>query len=382
MTRKPNWKVYVCKEDIIIFFSLFFCFPLLGLKIIMPNLKYIYFIISLLFFVLMTFLLIRLKMALRIFLPLLLYLFAMANTIIQHGDVIQASSSLVSDLCPFFLVVTCISMGKRKELIVNADGMFTIFMVVNAAHMILTENGFGLTRANNNIFILGTDNSLMFFIIVSVVVHELRKQICPVSLLREIPYQVMIWYELIRGEAATAIIVYSVMFLCLILARKIQINRYFYTGCGLVAFLNVFLLFIRKMAFMEPIFASLGKDITMSTRTILWDKVIPVVESSFLFGYGISDNMWYIHHGKYLMEAHNMVLSYMLQGGIVLLVLFLLMVLTLGWKIRNSNSLTSRYLAVGIIAYLLVFLVESPSSVPGFYFLLALCQMEDYKFEQ
>ena len=248
--------------------------------------------------------------------------------------------------------------------------------------MLLTEDGFGFTRSLNHIFILSADNTLAFFVIVFVIVHELRNRIRSFGFVRNCLYYAVILYELIRGEAATSYFVFLFLVLGVLLSKKVAVNRFFYLGCGAIVFLNVFLLSIRKLSFMEPIFKSFGKDITMTGRIGIWDSAIRLINKSTLFGYGISDNMYYVTVNNVKMEAHNMLLSYMLQGGIILLILMVFLICLYGWKIKQSKSIASRYVTVGFFAYLVNFLVESQAYVYGFYFIVALCLMEERKFEE
>ncbi|MBO4641765.1 MAG: O-antigen ligase family protein [Bacteroidaceae bacterium] len=70
----------------------------------------------------------------------------------------------------------------------------------------------------------------------------------------------------------------------------------------------------------------LGKDITFTHRTELWDAAIHVFTESPLFGNGYVDRDWYMSNMSSLaMGPHNLIFYIMISGGIVLLAAFLCM---------------------------------------------------------
>ena len=368
------------KTDGLIFISILITFPVTGLFSITLLLNYLSLVTALLLFCFYLVSIIRQKVPAKVYLPLLIYAYLFIDTLIHNGDIIQAGSCMIRDLSCFYLVAYWLLNGKRIELIFNSSRAFDFLLTLNGLHMLLTKDGFGFTRSNNHIFILSSDNSLTFFIIAFVIVHELRNRIRPFGFVRNCLYYAVILYELVRGEAATSYFVFLFLVLGILLSKKVAVNRFFFTGCEVILLLNIFLIFIRKLSFIEPLFKFLGKDITLSGRLRIWDNAIGLVNKHAMVGYGISDNMYYVSYNNVTMEAHNMLLSYMLQGGIILLILMGFLIFLYGWKIKWSKSIASRYVTVGVLAYLINFLVESPAYVYGFYFMMALCLMEERKF--
>lgn len=93
----------------------------------------------------------------------------------------------------------------------------------------------------------------------------------------------------------------------------------------------------------------LKKDVTLSTRTIIWEAAIDMIEKSPLFGYGyLGDG------GKYIVfsiinhkDAHNTGLQYMLQHGIIgfipLVIIFLIFLKKLAENKRNNINIFILY---------------------------------------
>lgn len=355
--------------------SVFLITPLAGITTVFTYMNYVSLFFLFLLLIVGLLLLLKQRMRIEIFFPVVLYFYLFLNTLIQNGDIVQLCSVFIREMSVYFIVIYWIAKGESSRLIFNSSRVFDILLVMNAIHMLLTENGFGFTRAKNKIFLLAGDNALIFYIILFVIIHELRNRQRPFGFIRNCIYYLMIIYELIRGEAATSYFVFLILILGLVLASRVAINHFFYWGCGIVVFLNCFFLFVRRLSFMQNLFALLGKDITLSGRTKIWDTYISHIMKSFWLGYGVKENMHYIHIGRYDLGAHNMILSYMAQGGFILFVIFAFMLLLYGYEIKNSNRIIDRYLSVGIFAYLFSFLVEAPFSIPNFYFLLALIRM-------
>lgn len=69
----------------------------------------------------------------------------------------------------------------------------------------------------------------------------------------------------------------------------------------------------------------LNKNVTLSTRTIIWDYALKMVKDSWMFGYGaVANNNRYIFVGEFSFNAHNIILQILLMGGLLLMGIFLL----------------------------------------------------------
>lgn len=298
-------------------------------------------------------------------------------TLVKQGDIIQLGSVILNDIGVFLLVLYVVSRKKYNDMVVAFAAVFDFELIANLVHMLTTDIGFGLTRANNKIFILSSDNGLMFYLIIFAVIHELRNEIKPYGHIRDILFYGVFFIELVIGESATSLLAFVVLIICVLIYRLISLNKYICLSGAFILFLNFFLIFIRKLQFMKDIFQMLGKDMTLSGRDRIWDSALILIAQSPIFGRGVVDNMWYITWapmGNVLLEAHNMLLSCMLQGGFILLILYLFMIIQSCYKIKNATTPQASCLTMGLICYWVEFLVECPGSCPGFFMILALCQ--------
>ena len=67
----------------------------------------------------------------------------------------------------------------------------------------------------------------------------------------------------------------------------------------------------------------LGKDITFTYRTLMWEAAKKVVVESPLFGYGLVSKDWYFSHmSSFALGPHNFIWAILIFGGVILLALF------------------------------------------------------------
>ena len=67
----------------------------------------------------------------------------------------------------------------------------------------------------------------------------------------------------------------------------------------------------------------LGKDITFTYRTYLWDAAAKLFVNSPLYGYGCVDNDWYYSHMSSIAAGtHNYIWAILVTGGVILLAIF------------------------------------------------------------
>ena len=122
------------------------------------------------------------------------------------------------------------------------------------------------------------------------------------------------------------------------------------------------------------IFASIitgffGKDLTLSHRTIIWDRALQLISERPMFGYGTPDsyNVFSVKHDYSggnndawsTLSAHNEFLQLAYIGGIVLIVLFVLFFLISTRKVNRANPIFPLYY-LSVVVISIVWLTEVP----------------------
>ena len=103
----------------------------------------------------------------------------------------------------------------------------------------------------------------------------------------------------------------------------------------------------------------LGKDITFSGRTPMWIYALIAIGFSPVYGYGFYDHLWASIniHG---VNPHNIILNLFLNGGVLLLILFIIIVLYVIKQIKKTSVITIRQ---DLIFSLIVFFLMSQLEV-------------------
>lgn len=116
----------------------------------------------------------------------------------------------------------------------------------------------------------------------------------------------------------------------------------------------------------------LGKDITFTNRTELWDSAMRLFASSPLMGYGYPTSDWYYSNlASTAVGPHNMILGFMIYGGIIgtaIFVVLLLYTLVQVLKVKDRFA-TALYAMVAVL--LLMSLMEM-YSLPMISFMIIL----------
>lgn len=103
----------------------------------------------------------------------------------------------------------------------------------------------------------------------------------------------------------------------------------------------------------------LGKDLTFTKRTGIWDQALEKIKDSLLFGYGQNKNNLYITLKlKTHRNAHNIILQTLLRGGLVALVALATIVGQSLRSLKEDQGSMARYFVVVIFLYFIMMLVE------------------------
>ena len=148
---------------------------------------------------------------------------------------------------------------------------------------------------------------------------------------------------------------------------RIMLIGYIFLFVGIVFFSTVVLNLEPVKFFIEDI---LGKNVTLTNRTVIWVKVISgIIQKPFL-GHGIqeSSNLFYIHidfwnrvavDGTY--SAHNQILQTLYEGGTIAIALIFSLLWHVGKEIKEcSNDNISSICKLMLIVTLVMMLAESP----------------------
>lgn len=91
----------------------------------------------------------------------------------------------------------------------------------------------------------------------------------------------------------------------------------------------------------------LHKDITFTQRTFMWDSALHSISKSPLWGWGYVDGDWYMSHmSSFAFGPHNFILSILINGGIILLAIYLAICVT---SYRPIHAYRREYVAQTVL---------------------------------
>lgn len=140
--------------------------------------------------------------------------------------------------------------------------------------------------------------------------------------------------------------------------------------------LNVGVVFFNVQYYFSFIISNvLGESLMLNGRSIIWDSAIKLIKEKLIFGYGVYGvyiplpDWW----GTSYNYAHNQILQFLLDGGLIATILFGLLIVISGRNIDASrNYIIGKISAIVMFSCLLMMISEAYSNYLVFYALIAL----------
>ncbi|WP_147569626.1 O-antigen ligase family protein [Collinsella ihumii] len=116
-----------------------------------------------------------------------------------------------------------------------------------------------------------------------------------------------------------------------------------------------------------------GFDWGFNGRDYVWREAIGLIQEEPVLGYGVQGVQMTLFWGGIMNYAHNQLMQTLLDGGIVLLILFITMIITYAVQIRIITDLHARYwITCALTVYLILMIFDSATYYCYLYLLLPL----------
>lgn len=268
------------------------------------------------------------------------------STILNEGNVSKSLSAVLPQLC--FFAYSDIMIRKKTKDYINAVSMFFLsYIVINAILLLVFPNGIGAylpgydyLRVDSRMSWLGLDNGYIKFFLVAIVLFTFSYKDKP--LVRNSMYICMM-ATMVYVWSGTGIVGITIMLGYIYLLNRskysFDLNYWVCLAIEIVAFLSI-VIFRVTDKFSELIVNVIGKDITFTGRTILWDQAMLLIAKKPVWGYGVYDyNLLISTANGQAYSAHDTVLQMMLMGGIVSLIAFCIIKITIGIRLKKYGSI-------------------------------------------
>ncbi len=167
---------------------------------------------------------------------------------------------------------------------------------------------------------------------------------------------------------------------CLIPSKKLQLLATLFSFIGYLFFQCV-IVFSGEGLHNNPLAVYfikdvLHKDLTFTNRTHMWDAAGKVVSQSPLFGYGFVDREWYLSMmDSSAIGPHNFIYAILIYGGIILLAILLIMAILACKRLSTCFNRIAGLLLMAIVTLLIMLTMEV---YPLFFFIYMLVLMYYY----
>ena len=292
-------------------------------------LSYIVLAMVLLSFVVMSFLYFRQRaVSWFVLIAIAFELLLLTFTIINGNDV---KSSFYQVCSVAFIVMACDYYKDRYHMVLGIFAIaFSICVYLNFLH-IMTHPELWIVddmKSNQGYLLGGNYNQIGSRLLCAVSLSVACIRYSKLWLINTIPViGVSLVTLIIIGSMTSLTGIFLFLLFCLIPSRKLL-----KTGIiSLIAVVILFQIFVcfqgngiaqnpLAVYFVEDV---LGKDITFTYRTYLWDAALKTFMASPLYGYGFVGSDWfYANMSSLAMGPHNFIWKILIYGGVILLALF------------------------------------------------------------
>lgn len=302
------------------------------------------------------------------------FMVLITSTLLSATSLKQLSYVFVD--CTLFLMLMFYYKQQLSSLLLSCNITLSAIIYVNFIIMVLFPNWMFSAKDTFDSFLLGGNYNqmggrLLCGIVTSLLCVKMNKRWIINAIMLII---VAIATLALVGSmtALTGLIVF--VLLCLIPSFRLQ-------KIALLSFFAFYVLFQVFVCFNGEglhnnelanyiIVDLLGKDITFTHRTMMWDLASKLFVRSPLIGYGCVDSEWYtLNMTSFAIGPHNFVYGQLINGGLVIVMILIASSLVVIRKVRQSFDRMLCILCAGLCSLLFMMLMEV---YPVFFFLYLL----------
>ena len=232
--------------------------------------------------------------------------------------------------------------------------LFSTYLLINLVTILLFPNGI-----IDGMYFLGIRTRITEYAMVAFILslfHGFRgsKTIIPIiGLLASIANILVLWV----ATALIGVLVFLLVYLSTKLLKPKKLNYFVLFLMVMVLTLGIVVFKIQNL-FSYLIVDVLGKSMTLSNRTILWDRCWPYIMESPLFGHGTNfDNGNFIWNDWQYMQGHNQIIQSLYETGVIGTAILILFMYKSGKNLSMKNKNESILIA-GLICFLIMMISE------------------------
>lgn len=184
--------------------------------------------------------------------------------------------------------------------------------------------------------------------------------------------------------SATTVVAYIVFLIYLLFGKHIDKFNIFNSKNYFLSYIAVFwsIVILRLQNLFSFIIVDvLGKKLTFTGRTLIWDRVINLMKEHWVLGHGQQDKMFIakaLGHPNFN-SAHNTTLDVLYKGGLISLILHIIMViLPIKELYKYRENKIAKFMSVILFCFFIMLNFEARNEYSGFYMILLSCYHISY----
>ena len=281
-------------------------------------------------------------------------------------------------------ILMCLNFASAKKYVKVLADFFCVVATINLVFMIVAPKLFlNAEVSKGNVFFMGLENHLgypcvvgMFLVLMNDILNQEKWKVQWYAIV----YALTMVLNFSVGSMMGAMVLFCYMAIPPIKKLFGKLDFIFFAGLVgilllvLVCFNEAVLGFAPIRFVLEDV---LGKDITLSNRTIIWDVVAEKVLARPVFGYGIGDtgNLFTITtiDGKTAtFSAHNQFLQTWYEGGTLTMLAFVGFLLAGSIMLKKSSDRRIAMYTSLVACVLLIMLLTEAPGFDSLYFVVVL----------
>lgn len=271
------------------------------------------------------------------------------------------------------LLINIINLSSHKNKYYKYMGItFAIFIIINL--VTLSTDIFGYDSNGNVMHFLGIDNQILINLIVFLIFIFYYDYLSfkKLSFISIISYFCTLLTVFITWSASALLGFFVFSLGVLLFIFKIKYNNKFF-WLLLVLYISIYFLIIifRFQNYFSFIIEDiLHKNLTFSGRIYIWDAAFNAISKKPIFGYG-ETYIPVVYALNYHLGPHNQILQFLIQGGIVSLLLNFILFIKVGLKLNKKEKNSFFWLLLFSLGGIFIsMLMESYDQIFLYYMLL------------
>ena len=279
------------------------------------------------------------------------YFWIVISTIIHNGEVIDSIKTALTAIGYISLVGYVFQQKNANDYLNVLSGILCCFAVLNLLTVVIFPKGLYLIYGynegySNPAYVFGHRNNAIEYLL-PLIGLVLYRDICNGKKKAELIFVIAV-------SVITSLLTWSVnALLCLafvivsFLFLSFKKNLFFiripllFLSSGIVSYLLIIKKIRTKYAYL--ITSILHKDITLSSRSVLWENGIEWIKKSLVFGYGFESRDVFFQKIGHMSSCHNYFLDFMYFGGSVLVLVIVVILILLSTNLAHyDNTIISR----------------------------------------